>query len=59
LQYSIIKQLPISALSSRSDKLGVPSDDEDECESEEETETPNRSNSAFNRQTKKKDKKGK
>jgi hypothetical protein len=49
-QSSTIKQLQriISALSSRFDKLGVPSEDEDECESEEETESPNRSNSAFN-----------
>jgi hypothetical protein len=49
-QSSTIKQLQrtISALNSRFDKLGVPSEDEDECESEEETESPNRSNSAFN-----------
>jgi hypothetical protein len=52
---STIKQMQrtISALSSRFDKLGVPSDDEDECESEEETESPNRSNSALTPQTKK------
>jgi hypothetical protein len=42
-------QRTIYALSSRFDKLGVPSDDEDECESEEETESPNRSNSALAR----------
>jgi hypothetical protein len=51
-------QRTISALSSRFDKLGVPSEDEDECESEEGTESPNRSNSALTRQTKKKGKKG-
>jgi hypothetical protein len=60
-QSSTIKQMQrtISALSSRFDKLGVPSEDEDECESEEETESPNRSNSALTCQTKKKGKKGK
>jgi hypothetical protein len=60
-QSSIIKQLQrtIYALSSRFDKLGVPSEDEDECESEEETESPNRSNSALTCKTKKKGKKGK
>jgi hypothetical protein len=56
-----IKQLQrtISALSSRFDKLVVPSEDEDECEYKEETESPNRSNSALTRQTKKKCKKSK
>jgi hypothetical protein len=60
-QSSTIKQLQrtISVLSSRFDKLGVPSEDEDKCESEEETESPNRSNSALTRQTKKKGKKSK
>jgi hypothetical protein len=60
-QSSTIKKMrrTISALSSRFEKLGVPSDDEDKCESEEEMESPNRSNSALNRQTKKKGKKGK
>jgi hypothetical protein len=60
-QSSTIKQLQrtISALSSRFDKLGVPSYDEGECESEEEKETPNRSNSKSTCQTKKKGKKGK
>jgi hypothetical protein len=58
-QSSTIKQMQrtISALSSRFDKLGVPSDDEDKCASVEETESPNRSNSALTRQTKKKGKK--
>jgi hypothetical protein len=60
-QSSTIKQLQrtISALSSRFDKLGLPSEDEDECEYEEETESPNRSNSALTRQTKNEGKKGK
>jgi hypothetical protein len=52
-------QRTISALSSRFDKLGVPSEEEDEYESEEETESPNRSNSALTGQTKKKGKKSK
>jgi hypothetical protein len=58
-QSSTIKQMQrtIFALSSRFDKLGVPSDDEYECESEEEKESPNRSNSALNIQNKNKGKK--
>jgi hypothetical protein len=54
-QSSTIKQMQrtIYALSSRFEKLGVPSEDEDEYESEEETESPNRSNSALTRQKKK------
>jgi hypothetical protein len=52
-------QRTIYLLSSRFDKLGVPSEDEDECEYEEETESPYRSNSALTRKTKKKGKKGK
>jgi hypothetical protein len=52
-------QRTISALSSRFDKIGVPSEDEDKYESEEETESPNRSKSELTRQTKKKGKKSK
>jgi hypothetical protein len=52
-------QRAIYALSSRFDKLGVPSEEEDEYESEEETESPNRPKSALTRQTKKKVKKSK
>jgi hypothetical protein len=60
-QSATIKQLQrtISALSSRFDKLGAPSDDEDERESEEETESSNRSNSAITCQSKKKGRKSK
>jgi hypothetical protein len=60
-QSSTIKQMQhtISALSSRFDRLGVPSEDEDEYKSEEETESPNRSNSALTRQKKKKGNKSK